>query len=83
MLPWDPYEGGTRVHFILEMSRVLLIGTPLPTSDSSTRRGLNGFADELNLPLQLYTPFWDDLYHTPYNMTWRGKCLPISDNRIG
>lgn len=31
--------------------------------------GLPAFADKLNLPLQLYTPFWDDSFPTPYNMT--------------
>jgi len=31
--------------------------------------GLPAFADKLNIPLQLYTPFWDDSFPTPYNMT--------------
>lgn len=31
--------------------------------------GLNTFADKLNLPLQLYTPFFADDFETPYNMT--------------
>ena len=30
--------------------------------------GLQAFADRLNLPLQLYTPFWSDKYMTPYNV---------------
>ena len=32
-------------------------------------RGLTSFADRLNLPLQLYTPFWSDRFQTKYNMT--------------
>ena len=31
--------------------------------------GLANFADTLDLPLQLYTPFWADDYATIYNMT--------------
>lgn len=31
--------------------------------------GLPAFADTLDLPLQLYTPFWADNFQTPYNMT--------------
>lgn len=31
--------------------------------------GLPAFADQLGLSLQLYTPFWDDAFQTPYNMT--------------
>lgn len=30
---------------------------------------LPAFADALDLPLQLYTPFWADDYVTPYRMT--------------
>ena len=31
--------------------------------------GLKAFADKLDLPLQLYAPFWADDFKTPYNMT--------------
>eukprot|EP00931_Biecheleriopsis_adriatica_P045516 TRINITY_DN26070_c0_g1_i1.p1 TRINITY_DN26070_c0_g1~~TRINITY_DN26070_c0_g1_i1.p1 ORF type:complete len:794 (-),score=129.52 TRINITY_DN26070_c0_g1_i1:49-2430(-) len=31
--------------------------------------GLKAFADKLNLPLQLYVPFWSDKYQSKYHMT--------------
>jgi hypothetical protein len=42
------------------------------TADPDPRlfpHGLRAFADAVDLPLQLYTPFWDESYPSPYNMT--------------
>jgi len=42
------------------------------TADPDPRlfpHGMQPFAESVDLPLQLYTPFWDDSYVSPYNMT--------------
>ena len=39
--------------------------------------GLQAFSDKLNLPLQLYTPFWSDTFQTKY------RTLPQSLHVMG